>query len=94
MKEQISVTPCGAKSTLAAGAHQLPEEVHMAETNTDGGATHRRPPHQRVVSRLTRFVTTASTQPWAVLWTPIPVVWQLSAQSASVNRMDDYFVTT
>ncbi len=62
----------------------------MAKTNRDGDNTRRR----RAAGHLTRVVTAGTTRPWAVLWASIPVAWQLSAQSAGVNRMNDYFVTT
>lgn len=39
--------------------------------------------------RLARLTTTASTRPWAVLWVAIPVAWQLAAQSAGVNRLEE-----
>ncbi len=34
-------------------------------------------------------MTAASTRPWAVLWAPVPVAWQLAAQSAGVNRLEE-----
>jgi len=34
-------------------------------------------------------VTAASRRPWTVLWVPVPIAWQLSAQSAGVNRLEE-----
>jgi len=49
----------------------------------------RRPPHFPSQTRLTRCVTAASTRPWAVLWAPVPVAWQMAARQARVNRLEE-----
>jgi len=43
----------------------------------------------RTVTRLAQFTTAASRRPWAVLWIPIPTAWQIAAQSASANRVEE-----
>lgn len=68
-------------------------DSNIGPTNAGDTAPRRlrrlRPPHFPGQAHLTRFVTAASTRPWAVLWVPVPVAWQLAAQSAGVNRLEE-----
>jgi hypothetical protein len=40
-------------------------------------------------ARLAQFTTVASRRPWAVLWIPIPIAWQVAARSVSTNRAEE-----
>jgi hypothetical protein len=40
-------------------------------------------------ARLAQFTTVASRRPWAVLWIPAPIAWQIAARSAGVNRAEE-----
>ncbi len=39
--------------------------------------------------RLAQFATAASRRPWAVLWIPLPVAWQMAARHISANRLEE-----
>ena len=41
------------------------------------------------VAHLAQFTTAASRRPWAVLWIPVPIAWQIAARSAGVNRAEE-----
>lgn len=40
-------------------------------------------------ARLAQVTTAASRRPWAVLWIPLPIAWQMAARQASVNRLEE-----
>ncbi len=40
-------------------------------------------------ARLAQVVTAASRRPWAVLWIPLFIAWQMAARQVSVNRLEE-----
>jgi len=46
-------------------------------------------PQRRGAARLTQVTTAASQRPWAVLWIPLPIAWQVAARSVSTNRAEE-----
>jgi len=66
---------------IAIDARPVAEEIHMTTPNRGTSDANRRPPHPSP-RRLARLLTAASTRPWAVLWAPVPVTWELSARAA------------
>jgi len=43
----------------------------------------------RTVTWLAHVTIAASRRPWAVLWIPLPIAWQIAARSAGVNRAEE-----
>jgi len=39
--------------------------------------------------RLTQLATTASRRPWAYLWVPLPLSWQLSVRAMGANSLEE-----
>lgn len=40
-------------------------------------------------ARLIQVTMAASRRPWAVLWIPLPISWQIAARSASANHAEE-----
>ena len=43
----------------------------------------------RTVTWLAHVTIAASRRPWAVLWIPLPIAWQIAARSVSTNRAEE-----
>ncbi|MDQ2827998.1 MAG: hypothetical protein M3Y74_03000 [Chloroflexota bacterium] len=43
----------------------------------------------RTMTRLAHVTIAASRRPWAVLWIPLPIAWQIAARSADANRAEE-----